>query len=138
MLLRSLSFLNDRHVVTAGEAAYNQLLGTFARNCPGGYWASAAAVPGRTPWRITLYSLQSHIASTAGLLRAGYGVKLLELVESESDPVVDIVSGFQAESGKIAFSGERPIDYGFGVVYWATLTAGDVIFTRASYVVRLP
>lgn len=138
MLLRSLSYLNDRHIVTAGEAAYDQLLGTWSRNSPGGYWASAAAVPGRTPWRITLLSLQTHMTTTAGLLRVGRGAKLLELVESESDPVVDIVAGYQSEAGKVAFSGERHIDYGFGVVWWATLVATDVIFTRASYVVRLP
>lgn len=138
MLLRSVQYMHDRHVITAGELGYASLIGTWSRRYPGGYWANNVALPGRERWPLTLYHLQSHVVSAGGSLIGGMGCKLLELVESDSDPVMDLAAGFQDESGKVVFSGAHPVDYGFGVVYWPPLMSGWVVMTRATYVVRMP
>jgi hypothetical protein len=124
--------ITTRHVVSAGEAAYTLLVGSFMRQLEA--WQSAAVPANREPWPITLLSAQVEMVQTGtGYKRDGHILYIKTIRESQVDPLFEVCSGAQGAFQKVTWIGEAETDYGVAVAMYAPLIATDIIRVRFTY-----
>jgi len=133
--MRSLHYVVDQHILTAGEIAATHVSKWWTPQSPFVQVLTAGApVTNLQPIEWLLYQIQVAVASTTGYARQGHQVKLL----TNGAPGHGGIHLLQHQQNAISIFSDGsgiPTGYGFGWGIWpgGTLVAGDVVQMNAVY-----
>lgn len=120
--------------VDAGMAAAAYKLLVFDYEHPEGEWRTFP-LETRHRWPIRLHSLFCEMQNASYAVREGHVASICAVHPTTVSGLVS--DQLMAWNDPVKFYGDLPLDYGFGILWWAgSLVNTDIIYVRASYQMR--
>lgn len=132
---RGVAVINDRHLVTAGEAAYANGLGATYLLHKAPYYAEVNPVCVEQPELMWLYHVCVKVVDSSDQYRQGLLVSIGSIIPNDtgSMPLSTALQSSETEFANFIAPQGYPCLYGLRWRIWYGLAAGDLVILRAIY-----